>query len=315
MFSNSRMRAWTTAFAVVLTALCAFAAQASALPATFWGVVPQAPPTEAEFHRLKQGGVDSIRLPIPWETVQPVRNGPFNWAASDAEVAGAAKAGLSVLPFLYSAPGWAVPSTFVPGTHHSAIAPEHLPVSGVGKAGWATFVHAAIVRYGPNGTFWAENPSLPERPLRTWQVWNEENFKYFVARPNPTEYGVLVKISFAAIKAADPGAKVILGGMFARPREAQFKVKPPQAYFATDFLERMYKTNPGVKAKFNGVALHPYTSRYQLLTPEIEELRKVMKANRDAEQGPVDHRDGLELQAATRRTTSSPRASAARRRS
>ncbi len=36
------------------------------------------------------------------------------------------------------------------------------------------------------------------RPIRTWQIWNEPNFKYFVAKPNPGEYGKLVKISNAA---------------------------------------------------------------------------------------------------------------------
>ena len=64
---------------------------------------------------------------------------------------------------------------------------------------------------------------MPKRPIRTWQIWNEENFKYFVARPNPAEYGKLVKLSYAAIKGVDPGAKMILGGLFARPNEATYK--------------------------------------------------------------------------------------------
>ena len=54
------------------------------------------------------------------------------------------------------------------------------------------FVSGAVERYGPGGSFWAEHPSLPQRPIRTWQIWNEENFKYFVAKPNPAEYGKLV---------------------------------------------------------------------------------------------------------------------------
>ena len=29
---------------------------------------------------------------------------------------------------------------------------------------------------------------------------------YFVASPNPAEYGQLVKLSYSALKAADPGA-------------------------------------------------------------------------------------------------------------
>jgi hypothetical protein len=126
---------------------------------------------------------------------------------------------------------------------------------------------------------------VPPRPIRNWQVWNEANFKYFVARPNPKEFGKLVKITSAAIKGVDHGAKVILGGLFARPKEALFKKKPRQAYFATEFLQTMYRTNPGIKARFDGVALHPYTTRWQLLTPEIEEVREVLRKAGDGSVG------------------------------
>ena len=137
---------------------------------------------------------------------------------------------------------------------------------------------------------------MPKRPIRIWQIWNEPNFKYFVARPNPAEYGKLVKLSSAAIKGADPGAKVILAGLFARPKRGDVdNGKPPQAYFATDFLEQMYKTTPGIKSKFNGVALHPYTGSYQDLTPEIEEVRDGPEGEPRRRQGPLDHRARLEL--------------------
>jgi hypothetical protein len=276
------LRALTALLATALVCLAA-AGPALALPANFWGVVPQAPPTAEEFQHLKLGGVGSIRVGIPWGAVQPERGGAFAWGATDAEVAGADRAGLEVLPFLFGAPTWAVPAARVPGSKEKA--PRNLPVSGQARAGWATFVEAAVARYGPGGSFWSENPNLPVRPLRNWQIWNEENFKYFVTRPNPVEYGKLVKNSYAAVKSVDPGAKVILGGMFARPKEANYKVKPPQAYFASKFLELMYRGNPGIKSKFNGVALHPYSTTWQKLTPAIEELRAVMKKNHDAGKG------------------------------
>ena len=47
----------------------------------------------------------------------------------------------------------------------------------------------------------------------------------------------------------------------------------------------MYRTTPNVKASFEGVALHPYTGNWQTLTPEIEEVRGVLKANGDAGTG------------------------------
>ena len=132
-------------------------------------------------------------------------------------------------------------------------------------------------RYGPNGAFWAANPAIPYRPIRVWQLWNEPNFKYFVARPNPAEYGKLVKLSSPVIKGIDPGAKIILAGLFAAPKEAEYKVKPPQAYFATDFIEQLYKKTPGIKSQFDGVALHPYTYDYQDIAGHVEELREVLR--------------------------------------
>jgi Glycosyl hydrolase catalytic core len=280
------VRAWTAALAVALLGLAVFAAAAQALPVTFWGVVPQATPSAEQFQRLRRGGVDSVRIAIDWGGVQPSRGGALNWAGTDAVVAEATSAGLEVLPFLDGAPSWAVPAVWVPGSNHTVKAPGHLPASGAAATAWSSFVAGAVARYGPNGSFWAENPSLPKRPIRNWQIWNEENFKYFVAKPNPAEYGKLVKLSATALKGADAGSKLILGGMFSQPKGGRStKEKPKRAYFASDFLRQMYEKTPGIKAKFNGVALHPYTGQYQLLPGEIEEFRDVLKDNKDSAKG------------------------------
>jgi hypothetical protein len=273
-------RAWLAALAVFVLGLVA-APVAMAVPADFWGVSPQNPPSTEQFQRLKAGGVDSVRIPIAWSGVQPFSSAEANFAASDILVAGATAAGINVLPFVYEAPSWAVPRVRVPGS--SAKAPKTVPVkTGAQRTAWANFLKLVVARYGPGGSFWVANPALPEAPIRTWQIWNEENFKYFVVRPNPADYGKLVNISYTAIKSVDPGAKLILGGMFARPGEAKFKVKPPQAYYASDFLDQLYSTTPGIKKKFSGVALHPYTANYQQLTPDIEEFLSVLKTNHDA---------------------------------
>ncbi len=102
-----------------------------------------------------------------------------------------------------------------------------------------------------------------------------------MARPNPAKYGKLIKLSTPVIKGADRGAKVILAGLFAAPKEAEYKRKPPQAYFATDFIEQLYKRTPGVKSKFDGVALHPYTYEYKEIAGHIEDLRAVLKKAHD----------------------------------
>jgi hypothetical protein len=281
-----KARALTAALVAAILVLGAFAASASALPAKFWGAVPQALPTPEQFQRLHRGGVESIRFPFDWAAVQSSRGASIDWSSTDGIVERAVTAGVDVLPFLTGAPTWAVPNVPVPAGG-AAKTSAHLPVSGAAAAGWKAFLTQAVERYGRGGSFWAEHPLLPERPIRVWQIWNEPNFKYFVAKPNPTEYGKLVKASYTAIKAADPGAQVILAGMFSEPkgsRTASGKHKSLN-WFASDFLEKMYRTNRGIKSKFNGVALHPYTGSYNYLTPEIEEFRAVLTRNKDAGKG------------------------------
>jgi hypothetical protein len=254
---------------------------ASAVPRTFWGVVPQRQPSDAQLQRLRRGGVDSIRLAVSWAAVQPSPRAEPDWAGIDAQIAAAARARLEVLPFLYDAPRWAVRPHAVPGSPGSARAPLHLPANGAAGRAWSAFARSAVERYGPRGSFWSENPALPRQPIHAWQVWNEPNFKYFVVRPNPAEYGRLVKRTARAIHAVDPRADLILAGLFARPAEATRNLHPPQAYFAADFLRLMYRRTPGVRAAFEGVALHPYVATYSRLRPEIEEVRSVMRRNHD----------------------------------
>jgi hypothetical protein len=283
---SRKARACAVLTIVSVLVLSAFAASASALPARFWGAVPQAQLSKEQFARLHRGGVDSIRVPLQWSGLQSTKDGPINWGGVDATIENAALNGVEVLPFFSGAPKWAVPLAPVPNAG-TAKAPAHLPASGAAAGAWSRFLRAAVERYGPAGDFWAEHPAVPERPVRIWQIWNEENFDFFVARPNPAEYGQLVKVSYSAIKGVDSGAQLVLGGMFAKPKGGQRKTGNHTApnYFASYFLEQMYKRTPGIKTKFSGVALHPYTNKYQELTPEIEEFRGALKASGDAAKG------------------------------
>ena len=278
---RGRARAWAAALAILAFATVSGGSAAAAVPGNFWGVSSQATPSAEQFQRLKLGGVDSTRVPIEWGAVQANPGTGFDWNGTDAAIGGAVTAGIEVFPFVTGAPTWAVRSAVV---HKAAgaMAPLNLPVrTAVQKTGWTTFLTEAVRRYGPNGAFWAANPAVPYRPIRVWQLWNEPNFKYFVARPNPAEYGKLIKLSSPVIKGIDPEAKIVLAGLFAAPKEATYRAKPPQAYFATDFIEQVYEKTPGIKSKFDGVALHPYTYDYQDISGHVEELRGVLRAAKD----------------------------------
>src|ERR1051325_1844865 len=167
---SRRTRALTAALVAAL-ALSVFASAAQALPASFWGVVPQATPSEEQALRLKRGGVRSMRVPMIWSGIEASRGGPPDWTAPDSIVRAAAAGGMEILPFVTGAPNWAVPSVWVPGSGQSVKAPVRLPASGAAAGAWSSFLAQVVGRYGPNGDFWAENPTLSPRPAPTWQIW------------------------------------------------------------------------------------------------------------------------------------------------
>lgn len=256
-------------------------ASAPALPVDFWGAVPTGALTTAQMRTVHRGGVGSIRVPIDWAAVQSSRGALPDWSSVDPQVRVAAEEGVNVLPFLTGSPGWAIRYEGIGG----ARAPRSLPVSTAAqRAGWREFLRLAVFRYGPGGSFWTENPLLPAHPIRIWQIWNEENFKYFAARPSPSQYGKLVVQSYTDLRSADRGARIVLGGLFGRPKGGDSKRVPgriKRTYFAAEFLEQMYKAVPRVRGKFLAVALHPYTPDYKELPREVEALRDALRAARD----------------------------------
>jgi polysaccharide biosynthesis protein PslG len=268
---NTRSYACAAIAAATLALLLAWASPQAAsarVPAKFWGVVPQALPSDSHFARIKRGGVDSVRLTVAWSGVEPAK-GSYNWSGVDTAVARAARHRLELLPAVWGSPSWVAKDQL------------SLPVgSAKQRRAWSGFLKTLIRRYGPKGSFWAANPGVPRRPIRTWQIWVEENFFYFTKRPSPTKYAKLVRISHRAIRSADRRARVILGGMFALPAQ-----RPPKAYAARAFLDLMYRRSPGIKRSFDGVALHPYSRSYVYLKATINQVRNVMKRHGDGRTG------------------------------
>ncbi len=248
-------------------------------PQGFFGVDPQSTLTDRDAEYMKAGGITSVRWPLSWPTVQATRKGGYDWSSFDPVVAVAASHGLSVLPILYGTPSW------VAGKQ------TKLPIDNArARSGWAAFLKAAVERYEPGGTFWKEHAQTggiqyaPEPvkpvisrplPIRTWQVWNEANFFYFTYPVSPQRFARLLKISTPAIKGADPGAKVILSGLFGEPTAHGASGMP-----AAKFLELFYRT-PGVKSLFDGIALHPYAVDTETLEELVEALHDVTVANHD----------------------------------
>jgi hypothetical protein len=253
--------------AIVLLA-SAISAEAR-VPRDFFGIVPQTELTGEDTNRMRQGGVDSVRVPVSWAAVQPTPAPVYNWTGLDALVATAAHSGINVLPFLFQTPPWL------------SRRDNRLPIdNGRQRRAWGAFLQAAVERYGRQGEFWREHGPqsgafVPRRPIRRWQIWNEENFFYFTQPASPGRYARLLKISRRAVDRADRRAELILGGLFGNPKE-----RPPRAMDAARFLDRLYRVR-GIEDSFDGVALHPYAGDADELRRLTEALYRVVRRNRD----------------------------------
>lgn len=256
----------------------------------FFGIVPQTGLTPRDVEYMKAGGIEAIRWPMIWGAIQPTRKGGYDWAVFDPVVEEAALQGLTVLPFIIATPHWLAKKETT------------LPINNpVQRKAYTAFLKAAAERYGPGGEFWrihspkvireekrkeatgpdyelpgaALRPIAKPIPIKTWQVWNEANFFYFAYPVSPHNYARLLKLSTPVIKRAEPGAKVILTGLFGRPTAGGKRGMP-----AAQFLEGIYKV-PGIKSYFDGVALHPYAVDSEELEEIVEEVHEVTVANHD----------------------------------
>ena len=141
---------------------------------------------------------------------------------------------------------------------------------------WATFLRDAVDRYGPDGTFWLEHPAVPYLPIRTWEIWNEENIVTFSSTTSPARYAKLLRASGRVLHASRPRRpRSSLGGLFGRPLQI-----PPNTA-SGDFLSRLYRAG-NVKRFFDGVALHPYVADAGAMRAQIRNLRRIMRVHHDA---------------------------------
>jgi len=260
------------ALVVALIAAGAGGKPPAAAPPEFFGISPQTPLTDRDTAYMRAGHIGAVRIPVAWPSVQPSASGGYNWTELDQTVATAARAGLRVLPFLYGTPRWV------------ARKPTTLPIdSAKARAAWEAFLIAAVKRYGPGGEFWAQHstginyePAIPTpTPIRTWQIWNEANFFYFAYPASPSRYARLLKLSSPAIKGVDPGAKVVLTGLFGKPNP-----RSPRGVPADKFLSALYRV-PGIKSSFDGISLHPYAVDTEALEELVERFHEVTTENHD----------------------------------
>jgi polysaccharide biosynthesis protein PslG len=239
----------------------ALASQAqAAAPREFYGVMAAKDPDATEIARMGTGKVGTLRINFVWSAVQPTASSPLDFSYYDAIIGAAAQQGIRVLPTVYSTPTWAA-------------AKDNYPPSKAHFGDFQTFVRQAAARYGSNGSFWAANPSIPKMPVTNWQLWNEMNSpSFWYRKPNAKQYVALLRVFHAGIKAGDPQAKIILGGLFRTPRIRN-------GIRLDRYLPAIYRAK--AKPLFDAVAMHPYSTTPNDALRAVRETRQIMAQFKD----------------------------------
>ncbi len=224
----------------------------AAVPKGFFGVMVNGPlddagvDLDAQAVRMKASGVQSWRVEMSWDLIEPAP-GQFAWAATDRKVLAAARQGIDVLGLALRAPGWAN------GGGGNPFTPPTRP------ADFAAYLRALVARYGPSGSLWAEHPEVSRHPVRAWEIWNEPNLKdYFTAQPFAKPYAALLRAAYPAVHGADPGATVLMASM---------------ANYSWRDLAKLLSAG-GPRLRFDAAGAHPFSGR-------PSNAVKIVRLNRD----------------------------------
>lgn len=113
--------------------------------------------------------------------------------------------------------------------------------------------------------------------VHAYEIWNEPNLNYEwgYQRPDPARFTRMLQRAYPAIKAGDPNAIVVTGGLSTTGNDRNDDV----ARSDTEYLQAMYAA--GVRGFFDALGNHPYGFAYE---PEIDPVSVNGRAFRRAEQ-------------------------------
>jgi hypothetical protein len=205
---------------------------------------------DAQLAALRATGTTTARADALWEASEP--SAPqagvhrYDWSFDDAIATALADHGLRWLAIIdYTAP-WAQSR---PGVDHSN------PSS---TADYADFASAFAARYGTDGAFWKEHPTVPREPVDTYEIWNEpDNPAFWKPSPDPAAYAALYGQARDAIHSIEPDAHVLVGGLT----------------HPASFLPAMLASSPGLATRVDGVAIHPYGAAPQTVLDNVRLAR------------------------------------------
>ena len=258
-------RAALSVLALVAVGLGFGATESSHAASISYGVVPQTQLGDGDLRTMRRAGADTARLWLAWSAVDSVQPaGDYDFSAFDAAVIRAARHRVRVLPFLWGTPEWVIRR--LEGGACGAGCVANAPSTRRALGAWRDFAAAAARRYGRGGELWREHPGLPRRPIRVWQIWNEQNSsQFFRPKPRAGAYAKLLRAASRGIRGEDRRARIVLGGM-AELGGSRKAVPGPK------YLARLYRV-PGIERSFDGVGVHPYAARASAAVAQVRRFR------------------------------------------
>gem|GEM_PF-1188615 len=198
--------------------------------------LPLCPPSvvEAELNAVAEAQIQWVRCVFAWSDMQP-NPGQWIFTGTDRVVEMCRARKIRILGILLASPPWA-----------NGGRPWNYPPSDM--QAWYNYVFTVCSRY--------------RGKVSAWEIWNEQNIHAFwMPDPDPVQYVNLLSVASSAIRAADPSAKVVMGGV---------------AGLDPAFLNQCLAA--GAHRYIDALAYHPYPETLQQnnFKPQEEHCRNIV---------------------------------------
>ena len=173
-------------------------------------------------------GVRFSREELSWANIEPNAKGQYAWDLYDRRIGYNRQNGLEIVGMLLTTPRWA--ST-------NPTAPDWYWYEPRNYQDYFDFVRVAVNR-------WKDR-------IHTWEIWNEPNhagtWNCLNNCDRAARYASLLAGAYSTIKAEDPNARVLIGGLYIHDRNNE----------GMAFLDRVVATSGG-NINFDGLSIHTY---------------------------------------------------------
>ncbi len=178
------------------------------------------------YQLIKEAGFTWVKQQVQWSSIEPVEKGGFDWAELDRVVNSAHDSGLNILLSVAKTPTWAL----VPGLDHGPPADPQ---------DFADFMRVLATRY--------------RGKVQAYELWNEANLAIEWKPVTPGPFVELLKVTYTALKQADPNAVAIMGAL--TPTGV---IDPNIAIDDVEYLRQLVAYNNGEVANyFDVLGVHP----------------------------------------------------------